>query len=761
MQLAPGSRLGPYEIVSPLGRGGMGEVYRARDTRLGREIAIKVLPEDVARDPDRLSRFEREAKAVAALNHPNLVTLHSIEESNGVRFLTMELVDGQSLDQVIPPGGLPVPRVLDLAIAIAEALVAAHQKGVVHRDLKPGNLMVSRDGRVKVLDFGLAKLSEVERAPAGLAPTMEPISAVGLVLGTVPYMSPEQLRGESVDARSDLFSLGVVLYEMVTGKRPFGGGSAIEVSTSILRDAPPPTSSVRANVPGDLERIIARCLEKDPERRSQTAKEVRNELEWLKRGTAPSAPKPVMPAAGADLPSVAVLPVANRSADPADGYCSDRLLSVLVKIRGLRVAARTSSAMFKGRQVTIAEVGRALHVQTVLEGSVRKAGNRVRVSVQLVKVDDEYPLWSETYDRTLDDIFAVQDDIAQSVVKELRTTLLGGTPDSDASGEAKADVARAAKGRGADPEAHRLYLQANHFIERFTEEDVRKGIAYLDQALAIDEGHALAWVALARGYGLQSAYGWIDVAEGAELSRGAARKALALEPDLAEAHLGLAMIEAFYDHDWKGGGESLERALELAPGSAAVLMGMGQYKLFRGRFDESERSYLAAIEQDPLSSRAYSQIGNLYRCMGRLEEAERFYRKALELSPHRITAHHLLAMILSERGEYEAALAEAALEPADWARLTALSLVNWQAGRHRESDEALANVLADHADTSGFQIAALYAGRADRDAAFAWLERAFEQKDAGLNQVASEPIFRSLHGDPRWLLFLRKMGLAD
>jgi serine/threonine protein kinase/tetratricopeptide (TPR) repeat protein len=765
MPLAPGTRLGPYEILSALGQGGMGEVYRARDPCLGREIAIKVLPGDVASHPDRLSRFEREAKTVAALNHPNLVTLHSIEESGGVRFITMEPVDGQSLDQVVAPGGLPLGRVLDLSIAIAEALIAAHQKGVVHRDLKPANVMVSRDGRVKVLDFGLAKLNEPEVVGASMVPTMDqPISAVGLVLGTVPYMSPEQLRGEAVDARSDVFSLGVVIYELVTGKRPFGGGTSVEVSSAILRDAAPPLSSLRANVPGDLDRIIASCLEKDPERRTQTAKDVRNELERLRKSApaAPThAPKPV-PAPAKDLPSVAVLPFANRSADPSDEYFSDgladELLSVLVKIRGLHVAARTSSAMFKGRQVSIAEVGRALHVATVLEGSVRKAGNRVRISVQLVKVDDEYPLWSETYDRTLDDIFAVQDDIAQSVVKELRTTLLGGTPDSDASGEAKADVERAAEGRSANPEAHRLYLQGVYFVERFTEEGNVKGMSYLQDALAIDPYNALAWVALGRSY-LHAA--WADPMEGARRARESAQKALALVPDMAEAYLVRGAVQAYYEHDWKAGGQALRRALDLAPRNVAVLLGMGQYTLFQGRFEESEQHLLRALEQDPLSSRAYSALGNLYRFQGRLGEAERAYRKALEISPQRITAHHLLSFVYVERGEFDAAIAEARLEPASWGRLMGLAHAYRHAGRRAEADEALRQLEAEHSQESGFQIAALYADRNDRDSAFAWLDKGFEQHDSGLNHLAAEPIFRPLHGDPRWPVLLRKMGLRD
>jgi len=771
MQLTPGSRLGPYEIVSALGQGGMGEVYRARDPRLGREVAIKVLPQDLASNPDRLSRFEREAKTVAALNHPNLVTLHSIEESGGVRFITMELVDGQSLDHVVAPGGLPLARVLDFSIAIAEALVAAHAKGVVHRDLKPANVMVSRDGRVKVLDFGLAKVNEAEAVGASMVATMDqPISAVGLVLGTVPYMSPEQLRGENVDARSDIFSLGVLIYELITGKRPFGGSTSVEVSSSILRDTPAPVSTLRGNVPSDLERILTRCLEKDPERRTQTAKDVRNELEMLRKSApatpAPvSAPRPAAAAPAADLPSVAVLPFVNRSADPNDEYFSeglaDELLSVLVKIRGLRVAARTSSAMFKGKQVSIGEAGRALHVSTVLEGSVRKAGNRVRISVQLVKVDDEVPLWSETYDRTLDDIFAVQDDIAQSVVKELRTTLLGETPDSQTSGEAQAEVARAAEGRSANPESHRLYLEAWYFIERFTADGVRKGMAQLEQALALDPKNALAWVAQARGYLWQAGYGFVDPPQGAKLAHQAAEKAVALVPNLSEAHHVLGSVLAFYEHDWVAGEKSLRRALELSPSSAVALFGMGQYLHFRARNAEAEQYFLRALEADPLSSRAYSALGNLYRNMGRLDESERCFRKALELSPQRITAHHLLGIVLAARGDLDAALEEAKLEPAEWGRLTGLADFYWRAGRRVEADQALAELEAKHANDSAFQIAAIYAIRGDVDSAFSWIDRGIDQHDAGMNQLLCEGIFQPLHGDPRWRAALRKIGLAD
>ena len=771
MALKPGAHLGAYEIVASLGAGGMGEVYRARDPRLGRDVAVKVLPQEVAADPDRLARFEREARTVAALNHPNIVVRHSIEEDRGARFLTMELVEGQTLDRVVTPGGLPLVRVLELAIPLADALVAAHGRGVVHRDLKPGNVMVTRDGRVKVLDFGLAKPASESPVLATQAATLAaPISSAGQVVGTIPYMAPEQLRGEPVDARADLFALGIMLYELVTGRRPFEGATAAEVTSAILRDTPPPAQSLRPDLPSDLGRVIGRCLEKDPERRVQTAKDVRNELEIVRRDAtaapaAVSAVRPAAPAVTAELPSVAVLPFANRSRDESDEYFSDgladELLSVLAKIRGLRVAARTSSATFKGRSVTIAEVGRALNVASVLEGSVRKAGNRVRISVQLVKVEGGYPLWSETYDRTLEDIFAVQDDIAQAVVKELRTTLLGAVPDSGASGEARAAVANAARGRGESAEAHRLFLQGRYFTERFTREDNAKGIAYLRQALALDPGHAPAWVALAEGLATEAGFGWVPVIEGYREARAAVERAFALAPDLPEAHVMLSRIRRMHDWDWKGADVASRRAAELAPGSADTLHEAGVLAGSLGRHDQALDLLQRAGEQDPLSSTIYSHVGIVHRTMGRLAEAEQAFRKSLELSPQRITSHHMLAMILADQGRHDDALVEANLEPAEWARLTSLAYVHHVAGRKAESDEALAKLEAGHGRYAAFQIAAVHSARGEFDAAFAWLDRGVAQRDPGISLAYAEPTFRPLHGDPRWDAFLRKAGFLS
>jgi eukaryotic-like serine/threonine-protein kinase len=764
--LTPATRLGAYEIIAPLGAGGMGEVYRARDTKLGREVALKVLPAEVSADTDRLARFEREARTVAGLNHPNIVVLHSMEQEGGIHFLTMELVDGQSLDQHVTAAGLPVARVLDLGIALADGLSAAHERGVIHRDLKPANVILSRDGRVKVLDFGLAKLAQNPSSELSRAATIAaPISQVGEVVGTVPYMAPEQLRGESVDARSDLFALGIMLYELAAGRRPFTGATAADVSSAILRDDQAPLTRVRADLPADLERIVSRCLEKDPRGRFQTALDVSNELRALRRALEHRDAGVGERHGSGKVASIAVLPFVNRSANADDEYFSDgladELLGMLAKIRGLRVAARTSSFRFKGKDATIAEVGSTLHVATVLEGSVRKAGNRVRISVQLVKVEDGYHLWSETYDRTLDDIFAVQDDIAQSVVKELRTALLGEEADSDASGQARAEVSRAAKGRSTDPEAHRLYLMARHFLDRETPEETDKAIEYLKKALERDSKLALALMDLGRAYERRADRGWGPTAEGYRQAREVLQRALELEPDLAEAHANVAWIQMTHDWNWRGAEASFARALELAPENSVVLRRAGVLAWRQGRWEEGLELHQRALEADPLSAHAYSNLGEQLLDVDRFAEAEAASRRALELIPRKPAAGAYLSLALVAQGRGEEALAEAEREPEERLRLLALAIIHHALGHASESDAALRSLIEQHGDAAPFQVAESFGARGEVDSAFEWLERAYQQRDAGLAEMKLNARFRTLHGDPRWAAFLRRMGFEE
>ena len=771
MLLASGTRLGSYEILAPLGAGGMGEVYRAKDTRLGRDIAVKVLPEALASQPERLARFEREARAIASLNHPNVVVIHSIEADQGVRFLTMEFVDGRTLDGVAGANGLPLARTLDIAIPLAGALVAAHERGIVHRDLKPANVMVTSDGRVKVLDFGLAKLAspEADVAETEAHTAATPISTMGQVMGTVPYMAPEQVRGEAVDARTDLFSFGVLLYELLTGRRPFTGATSADICSAILRDPPAPALRERPDLPPDVERIVGRCLEKDPSRRIQTARDVRGALEALRvplsAGALPAAPPRAMPRSDAELASIAVLPFVNRSRDEGDTYfadgLADELLGVLAKIRGLRVAARTSSFHFKGRNEEVAVIGEKLNVATLLEGSVRKAGDRVRISVQLIKVSDGFHLWSETYDRTLDDIFDVQDDIAQSVVKELRTTLLGEEPNSRASGEVRAEVAAAGRGRGESGEAHRLVLQGRNLIERLSREDVVRGLEYLKQAVQLEPGNARAWALRSWGLCAGTGLGYFPVEAASTEAHEYAERALALEPDMAEGHLALGTLMLFLDWDWAGAESSLGRALELAPGSAEVLRMSAMLAYVLGRLDAALALAQRSIDQDPLNAWGHAQLSRALRSQGRYAEGEQALRKSLELSPSGGSFHAMLSIVLSEQGQFDAALDMAGGDPEEWSRLWALAMIHQAAGQGDDASRMLLALIERHAATSPFQIAQVFACRGETDQAFEWLERSYEQRDSGLALLRPARAFERLHGDPRWAAFLRKMGFTD
>jgi serine/threonine protein kinase/Tfp pilus assembly protein PilF len=743
----------------------MGEVYRAHDSRLGRDVAIKILPEALASSPERLARFEREARTVAGLNHPNIVTVYAIEEVGDVRFLAMELVEGRDLSTMIAPGGLSLAKILDLAIPLADAMVAAHERRVVHRDLKPANVMLTRDGRVKVLDFGLAKLMEIE-PDVDLTRTASPLalSADGQVVGTAPYMAPEQIRGEVVDARADLFSFGILIYELATGQRPFSGKTYIDVGSAILHDHPRPLVSLRPDLTNDLGRIVDRCLEKNPRERFQTALDVANELRALKRTLERGPSTPVKPSSD-QVASIAVLPFVNRSASPDDEYFSDgladELLNVLSKIRGLRVAARTSAFQFKGQNHDAGIIGEKLHVTTLLEGSVRKAGDRVRVSVQLVKVDDGYQMWSESYDRTLDDIFAVQDDIAQSVVKELRRTLLGEEADSKASGEVKAEISKAAKGRARNPESYRLGLQARYLMEVFSKDNLARAVEYLKQALELDPEFALGWALLSRAYVNQSDAGWADRAAVCENARRAAERAVTLEPDLGEGYSALAWIQAGYDLDWRAAEISFQRAMELAPGDAGVLRRASTLFRTLGRIDQAVETGFRSVEMDPLSPNAYHSLGISLMAAARHVEAEKAFRKALELYPQRIVTHAYLATNYLEQGRLAEAAAEVDKEPEEYAHLWATSIVEWVRGNHPEADRALQDLISNHAEEAAYQIATVFATRGDADEAFAWLEQAYERRDGGLSELRISSRLRSLHGDPRWQTFLRKMGLAD
>jgi serine/threonine protein kinase/tetratricopeptide (TPR) repeat protein len=648
MSLALHSRLGPYEILYLIGAGGMGEVYRARDTRLERDVAIKVVPEQFAEDPKALARFYREVRAVASLTHPNILTIYDVGTEQGVTFAVMELLEGHTLGRRIKQGALKWREVLDIAIAIADGLGAAHAKGIVHRDVKPENIFLTAQGGLKILDFGLARL----RAPGTLSATAPPPMETqpGVLLGTVAYMSPEQVRGQPADARSDLFSFGCVLYEMVIGRRPFQAPTTADMMSAILHESPAALSQSGRDRPAELDRIILRCLQKDPGDRFQSAQDIACTMRELGQGAMtggsdtnksllettayPDVARP--PAKPVLAPSLAVLPFRNMSSDPENEFFSDglaeELITALSKIEGLRVASRTSSFAFRGRSEDVRKIGEQLNVRTVLEGSVRKAGNRLRISAQLVNVADGYHLWSETYNRELQDVFAIQDEIAQSIVTALKVIL---------SDKEKRAIERAPT---ADVKAYEQYLLGRQFFHQFRRRGYEFALQMFAKAIAIDPGYALAFTGTADCHSLL--YMYFDSSQtNLEKADAASRKALELAPDLAEAHV--------------------------ARGLAVSL---------KKDYAEAERAFQTAVRLDPTLFEARYFFGRTYKAQGKYLDAARLFEQSCQLRPDDYQAASLLASTY-------AALERTADAAA--ARHRAIEVINRHIGLHPDDARAL------------------------------------------------------------------------
>lgn len=784
-----GQQIGRYQILDGIGAGGMGEVYLAEDSQLDRKVALKILPTEFAQNAIKMRRFVQEAKATSALNHPNIITIHEIGEFNNTHFIITEYIKGKNLREVLNAKAFSLEEVLEITIQIASALQAAHQAGIIHRDIKPENVMIRDDGYVKVLDFGLAKFLEPALA-ANSSSNPDDVTLVnlqtqaGIVLGTAAYMSPEQSQGKEVDSRTDIFSLGVVLYELLTRRQPFRGATINHIIVAILEAVPLPPSTFGIWIPEELETIIFRALAKNPDDRYQTVSDLLSDLKRVqKRQEFESEVQRSMPEKQTTLTptrtyradvnggpvetvnTIAVLPFLNLSHHEDSDYFSDglaeELLNVLSKIRGLRVAARTSAFSFKGKQTTVAEIGRVLNVASVLEGSLRMAGNRVRISVQLVNVADGYHLWSETYDRTMDDIFEVQDDIAQSVVKELRTRLLGEKKEANVSAEVNSEVAKAALGRADDPEAQRLMLLGRYFLDRTTREDTAKAIQYFREALNLDPGFALCWAELARAYSIEAGRVWVPVKEGFDRSRDAVRRALSLEPDLAEGHAQLGRIQTVHDWDLRSAEKSYQRATELAPGSSSVLDGASVLAYKLGRFEDALTLARRVLVQDPLSAAFWHNFGLTNHAAGDLSESENAFRRALELSPQRFVSSALLALVLLNQGKVEESFEQAKREPYEMWRLWAQAIIYHSAARDAESDEALHLLIEEHSEGNAYQIAEVYSMRGNIEKAFDWLEQAFEERDSGLTHAKVNPRFRTLQKDARWEHLLKRIGFDD
>ncbi len=755
MALASGTRLGPYEIVALLGAGGMGEVYRARDTRLGREVALKVLPEAFAGDAHRLARFEAEARTVAALTHPNIVVLHSIEEAAGVRFLTMELVEGTTLDALLTPDGMPVAGVLELAIPLADALAAAHERGVVHRDLKPRNVMVTRESRVKVLDFGLAKLTRTgDSDPSdSTAQTMaSPLTTEGQVMGTVPYMAPEQIRGGRVDALSDLFAFGIIVYELAAGRRPFAGVTSADVGSAILRDTPVPLTSVRPDHPAELDRIVSRCLAKDAGARFQSASELARELRVLQR----QLEHPLPESGGDIIRSLAVLPLENVSRDPAQEYFADgmteALISDLARLKALRVISRTSAMRYKGVQKSLPEIARELDVDAILEGSALLLGKRVRINVQLISARRDETLWSNRYDRDLVDVLDLQSNVAEAVAKEIALRL---TP---------REASRLAKRQEVNADAHLEYLKGKHAEEATSPQAIEMSLRHFQRALEFDPGFAPAWAGVAACHNTRAGRGMAPAAEATAQARAAAMKALELDDSLAEAHAVLGGIQA-RDLELPAALRSLKQAIDLNPGVASAWYILGRVYYCTERHAEAQEAMLKALSLDPLSMIIHTAVGDAFYYAREYERSVGYYRRAIELDPRFDGAHTDLARSLEALGRFD----EARAEYQDGRRLAGTVAGPSFGLAHLEAsmgNEATARRMLEELVTarsqrvvSAWGIAALHASLGDTDEAFRWLEAAIAEQATGLIFLRVHPRLDPIRSDPRYLALIGRLGL--
>jgi serine/threonine protein kinase len=726
-----GQTISHYKIASKLGAGGMGEVYLAEDTKLDRKVALKFLPSAMWNEAEAQQRLIREAKAASQLDHPNIVTIYGIEEFDGRPFIIMAHVRGVTLNEYCTSTHRSTGELIDLAIQMADGLKHAHDAGVIHRDLKPSNILVDDQGRVRILDFGIARLRGTAR-----------LTQTGSTVGTLAYSPPELAQGKEAEPTSDVYSLGVVIYQMLTGRLPFDADHEAALLYSILHEPPRPLSDFDSEIPGPLQKLVLRCLEKNPEKRFPNCAELAKELRRCKPGYVSGEQASI----GAGKPSIAVLPFANMSADPENEYFSDglaeELLNTLAKNSALKVTGRTSSFAFKGKHEDLRDIGQKLGVETLLEGSVRKAGNRVRITTQLVKASDGFHLWSETYDRVLDDIFAVQDDIAKSVATAMNVTLLGKpTP--------------TARGNSA---SFNLVLQGNYFLSRNTAPSLEKAVALYREALAADPNDARAWAGLASAYSVQAGYGFGDYKEGVEKAKVAAERALALDENLPQAHEVMGWINLAFELRWDEAGKEFRHALSLAPGNSDFLTGLATYESVCDRLDEATRLVRQAVVVDPLNPIALMFRARIAMAARRFDEAEECYKKVLEISPGHTPAHASLSTAYGLQGRWAEAMAEAKQEQAKGYRCCALAIIHHALDEKRESDEALAALIKE-GEQWAIQVAMVHARRNETDLAFEWLDRAFTLHDSGLYIVRNHPLFNGLHSDPRWPKYLEKIGL--
>jgi len=772
-----GGTLGRYRVLEQLGEGGMGLVFRAHDPRLDRDVALKVLTDDAVGDARARERLRQEARALSRLLHPNIATLFDIDSEGGEDFLVLEFVPGESLAKTLERGELPESRARAIAIEIAEALDVAHEQGVVHRDLKPANVVLTPRGRAKVLDFGIARLLDT-------ATVHGTVTGEGLALtGTAPYMSPEQIRGAAIDARSDLYSLGVVLFEMVAGTRPFVADDLVSLVYRIVHEPPPRLADVRSGVSPGLDKLVTRLLDKDPGRRHANARAVAEALRELGAGgvlsarsdaeAAVAAPAPagaiadaattagdaVCEPTGPRIRSLVVLPLANRSGDASQDFftdgMTDALIADLAQIRALRVISRTSAMRYRDSKLPLPDIARELRVEGVIEGSVLRSGDRVRITVQLIDAAQDCTLWSCTYDRGLTDILGLQSDVARAIAEEVRAQV---TPDEEVKLKPKGPV---------NPDAHVAYLQGRYLWNRWDPVSVRASLEHYERALAADPHYALTYAGIADSYNVLGNVGEMSHADAYERARTAAQRGIALDPSLAEPHASLGYVHRFRDWDWAAAEREFLRAIDLNPGYATAHRHYAQLLSGLGRHDEAIANAERALELDPLSLIIYTAVGDVLFYSRRYDRAIDYYQRCIALDPTFSPGRTDLARALDFTGRSEEGVqsfllgtGEGKIAPANNAGLATLLL---RAGRR---DEARAMIEALHEESktrfvAPYGFASYYATLGDKATALDWLERAHEQRDGTMVWIKVHPRLDGLRTEPRFRELLRKMRLDD